>query len=304
MRNLIMIITLSGICAVCIVVDIMSGARRLTDDPAQEGFPTWAPDGQSVVYQYTDMNDTLGKNGLWRVSPDGTGAEHIFSGFAEHPRWSPDGRHIVFDADTGRSIRMIPADGGSAVSFLPDTLAVNNGGLPCWSPDASQIAFKDSGSALCIYDMHTGKTARIFSRKGMSLLPGCWSVDGRYILAALMDRQSGRSTIWKVSSDGREALQVPGHHENFYRYLTLSPDGSLLVYGVFENKYLGLYIMPAEGGVSLPLAVTRRAHNEGPAWSPDGKKIAFTSTRSGNHDVWVMNVDTKKIRKKLQRQKK
>ena len=39
--------------------------RQLTTDPAQEGFPTWSPHGDSLIYQHTDMNDTAGKNGLW-----------------------------------------------------------------------------------------------------------------------------------------------------------------------------------------------------------------------------------------------
>jgi Tol biopolymer transport system component len=34
-------------------------------------------------------------------------------------------------------------------------------------------------------------------------------------------------------------------------------------------------------------------------WSPDGKRIAFNSTRSGNHDIWIMEVDIEKIKKEL-----
>ena len=277
----------------------MFRARRLTFDSAQQGFPTWSPDGQYIVYQYTDLNDTTGRNGLWKNTLDGSKAELIVEGIAEHPQWSPDGRYIVFDADTGKSIKMISAEGGSATMFLPDTVHINKGGLPCWSPDASQIAFKDSKYALCIYNLKTSKMNRIFHKENTLLLPGCWSHDGKYVLIALKDRQTKKSTIWKISSDGKKREQITGHHENFYRYLALSPNGQLLVYAAKEGGYLGLFIMPAKGGNSLPLAVTPQSLNEGACWSPDGEKIAFTSTRSGNYDIWIMDMDIEQINKNL-----
>lgn len=274
---------------------------RLTSDEGQEGFPTWFPDGKSLVYSRFFWADSLGVNGLWRISVQDKVARQILSGIAEHPRLSPDGRRIVFDADTGSSIMMMNEDGGSPSKFLPDSMYIRSGGLPCWSPSGSHLAFKEAKSqSLCVYDVAAGVVAAIFREEGLVPLPGCWSPDGKYILIALMDRKTRKSTMWKISVDGEEKHQITGHHEAFYRYLALSPDGSLLVYGAIEGKDVGLWIMPVQGGKSIPLTVTHPGHNDGPAWSPDGKKLAYSSTRAGGHDIWYMELDLGRLKKELQ----
>jgi Tol biopolymer transport system component len=111
-----------------------------------------------------------------------------------------------------------------------------------------------------------------------------------------MDRPSRKSTIWKVSTDGKERQQITGHLEGFYRYIALSPDGSLLIYAAMEGRYLGLFIMPAEGGKSLPLAVSKKGHDEAACWSPSGDKIAFAR----DFDIWIMDMNNEQIRNELQ----
>ena len=275
-------------------------AKRLTSDSTREGFPSWSPDGKTIVYSVFNIIDGKPVLGSRKISSGGGTPVQFTDLPTEHPQWSPDGRFIVFDADTGASIKMIKAEGGSPIKFLPDSIGIHNGGLPCWAPNGSHIAFKSGiTSSLYVYDVKTGGVDRIFREEGMLPLPGCWSRDGKWILIALMDRTSRKSTIWKISSDGKERKQIAGHHDGFYRFLVLSPDGTLLVYAAMQGKSLGLWIMLAEGGKSLPLAVTEKDHNECPAWSPDGKRLAFASGRTGRGDIYIMDVDIEQLKAEL-----
>ncbi len=72
-----------------------STPTRLTSHPAQEGFATWSPDGKSLFFSRFSRQDTLGENGIWKVSLDNKKVTQVFSGIAEHPKVSPDGRFRI-----------------------------------------------------------------------------------------------------------------------------------------------------------------------------------------------------------------
>lgn len=83
------------------------------------------------------------------------------------------------------------------------------------------------------------------------------------------------NTYAQAANAGDEALWL--------RYPAISPDGSTIVFA-----YQGdLWKVPAQGGTAA-LLTTHAALDTRPAWSPDGRSIAFSSNRHGNHDVFVM----------------
>ena len=51
------------------------------------------------------------------------------------------------------------------------------------------------------------------------------------------------------------------------------------------------WVEKAIAGVKTSQLTTQTADDGHPAWSPDGKRIAFTSDRTGNFDIWVMDSD-------------
>jgi Tol biopolymer transport system component len=66
----------------------------------------------------------------------------------------------------------------------------------------------------------------------------------------------------------------------------VSPDGARLVVDLLGD----IYTIPATGGSATRLT-SGMAHDAQPRWSPDGRRIAFISDRSGGNNLWVMAAD-------------
>ena len=68
-----------------------TGARRLTDELAEEGDPAWSPDGRWIAYTTARPGATIRE--IWVVRPDGTGRHGVttLGATALRPAWSPDG---------------------------------------------------------------------------------------------------------------------------------------------------------------------------------------------------------------------
>jgi Tol biopolymer transport system component len=162
---------------------------------------SFSKDGQWVAYVSYPQGD------LWRSKADGSARlqlsypplEPVFM-----PRWSPDGKQIVFFSSTSERhparIYMVSPEGGSAQQLMPED--PEDQVDPNWSPDGGKIVFSATAA-------NANSTIHVLnlSNHQVSTLPGShgffsprWSPDGRYIVAmpedslslVLFDFQTGK----------------------------------------------------------------------------------------------------------------
>ena len=86
------------------------------------------------------------------------------------------------------------------------------------------------------------------------------------------------------ASAAPKAQKVAGNLLNWLRYPAISPDGSEIAFAFMGD----VYIVPAEGGFARALT-TAPSFESMPVWSNDGTKLAFVSSRYGNHDIYVIS---------------
>jgi Tol biopolymer transport system component/tRNA A-37 threonylcarbamoyl transferase component Bud32 len=280
--------------------------RRLSD----YGYtPAWSRDAKQIVVSTNTFiypTDMAGAGGKLRAIDVGTGASRDVTteGSAQSPRWSPHGTRIAYwglRRQSGqRDVWTARADGSEAASGGVEV--TNDPALdwaPAWSADGTKLYFaSDRGGSMNLWRVAIDEASgRALGAPEPLTTPANWS--GAFSLSKddtriAFETLDWRSTLLRVAFDP-VAGKVVGQPVPILRSTQpmrdheISPDGEQVAFtraGTRED----LFVARIDGSQYRRLT-DDAFRDRGPAWSPDGKRIAFYTDRGGDYEIWSIRPD-------------
>jgi len=289
--------------------------RRLTHHPAVDEVIGWASDGKAVLFRST-RNSYSRFNRLFTVSLDGGLPHELPLPTAEFGAFSSDGKHIAYvPVDNNRRLSAIGWKryrGGKAsrvwIANLSDLgldqvpRETSNDGNPMWFGGKVYFLSDRNGPfSLFVYDPKTKKVDQALPGNGSDIKsasagPGA-IVYEQFGSLALFDPATGKAHTIAVTVPA-DLPNVRPHFkkvENEISGAALSPSGARAVFEAHGE----ILTAPGEKGDIRNLTNTPGTMERSPAWSPDGKWVAYFSDESGEYQLFLKSPDGMSEPKKI-----
>jgi len=270
---------------------------RLTTDPGDDLSPSWSPDGRFIAF----VRLSKGGDGYYLVpalgGPERKLADsHKDSEWGNYLDWSPDGKFLAvadrMSAQDQLRLLLISVESGEkkVVASPPDPFVAS----ARFSPDGKFLAYV-AGAGFLAQDIFlvpvSGGEAKRLTLDKRRVLGLAWTPSGNEILFS-SDR-GGLYSLWRVPVPGGTPEPVGSVGEDAYQP-TVSRQGNRLAYlheKVNSNVWRTAgpnWSGPRSGPTKL-ISSTRTQFDMD--FSPDGKKIAFGSDRTGSEEIWISASD-------------
>jgi TolB protein len=249
------------------------------------------------------LSDTVDKSrdskNIYICDYDGANQTRITPGqrLNINPNWAPDGRSIAYTS-YGKAVPQILVS--NLYQGTRDTLTdeKSQAFLPVFSPDGTKIAFmsdRDPKGGMDIYVMNRDGSGvrRLTTNPGADSTP-TWSPTGTQI--AFTSDRSGSPQIWVMDTDGLNVRRLT-FNDSYADRATWSPAPfNEIAYAARSGPGFDIRIYDVANQQSRQLT-NGEGSNESPAFAPNGRHLAFTSTRAGKVQLFTVARDGNQLTK-------
>jgi serine/threonine-protein kinase len=180
------------------------------------------------------------------------------------------------------SIFWVDSDGNSTPLWTEEGVFFD----PRLSPDGKQLAVtrnKDDNADIWVFDLEREVATRLTFDPDGDQGP-VWMPDGRHILFSSF--RNSTPGIYRKRSDGSGEVELLAESETFLDPSGISDDGKFLT-GVTIGQSFDIFVLPLEGSEEIEIFLSTPFLEWHPAFSPDGRWIAYMSDESGRYEVYI-----------------
>lgn len=209
------------------------------------------------------------------------------------PSWAPDGRSIAYTSyRTGLPDILI--SNIFAGTMDNPTKGIGQNFMPVFSPDGSRIAFmtnRDGNPEIYVINRDGSNLTRLTNNPAIESTP-TWSPSGTQI--AFTSGRSGTPQIYVVNADGSGLRRIST--ESYADRATWSPAPyNEIAFSARTGPGFDIKILSIATGETRQITFGEGT-NESPAWSPNGRHLAFMSTRAGRSQIFTVDRDGRNLR--------